>query len=176
MRLFVAVPVPAELKEKLAALGSEIDQDGIKRVKPENMHLTLKFLGELDESKMPEIQEKLKAISFSPFSCSLKNIGVFPNENYIKVIWAGCESGGTLEALAKQVITTLHDYGDNRDFTAHLTIARVRKKLDLKDFLQKHKEDVFGEFEVKEFHLVKSVLKPGGPEYSVLATIEGKDA
>lgn len=174
MRLFVAVPVPEGLREKLADLGKEIEQDGIRFVKPENMHLTLKFMGEVDEGKVPDIEEKLKGISFAPASCSLKGIGVFPNENYIRVVWAGCESGGALEKLAKDVMDALHGYGDNRPFSAHLTIARVKRKLDLKAFIQKHKEEVFGEFETKEFHLIKSVLKPGGPEYSVVASFEAK--
>jgi len=174
MRLFVAVHVPDALKEKLAALGKEIEQDGIRFVKPGNMHLTLKFIGEVDEGEAPEIEEKLRAISFAPISCSLKGIGVFPNENYIRVVWAGCESGGKLEALAKDVMDALHGYGDSRPFSAHLTIARVKRKLGLKDFLQKHKDDVFGDFEAKEFHLIKSVLKPGGPEYSAVARFEAK--
>lgn len=175
MRLFVAVPVPEGLKEKLAGLGKEIEQDGIRFVKPENMHLTLKFIGEVDDAELPAIEEKLKAISFAPMGCTLKGVGVFPNEDYIKVVWAGCESGGKLEALAKDVMDALHGYGDTRPFSAHLTIARVKRKLDLKDFLQKHRDELFGEFEAKEFHLISSVLKPGGPEYTTLATIEAED-
>ncbi|MFZ5501132.1 MAG: RNA 2',3'-cyclic phosphodiesterase, partial [Candidatus Micrarchaeota archaeon] len=143
--------------------------DGLVPVKPENMHLTLKFIGEADESGAGKIEEKLRAISFAPFRCSLRGVGVFPDEHHIRVVWAGCESGGALEKLAKDVMDALSGYGDDKPFSAHLTIARVKRKLDLKGFLQKHRDEPFGEFEAKEFHLIKSELKPGGPEYSALA-------
>jgi len=172
MRLFVSVPVPDELKTKVAALGKEIAQDGVMLVRPENMHLTLKFLGEIDEKKIEDIEKKLSSVRFRAFDCALRSVGVFPNENYVKVVWAGCESGNALESLAKDVIRSLSGYGDDKRFTAHLTIARVKRKIDLRSFLQKHKADEFGSFPVKEFHLMQSVLKPSGPEYSVLSSFE----
>lgn len=175
MRLFIAVPVPKEIKEKVAALGKEITQEGIVPVKPDNMHMTLKFIGELDETKMGGMEERLEEVKFKAFDCAVKGVGVFPNENYIKVVWAGAESGGALEALAKAIIEAMRGYdGHDERFSAHLTIARVKRKVDLNAFLEKHKADEFGSFTVSSFHLMQSVLKPGGPEYSVLASFEAE--
>lgn len=163
MRLFVAVEIPMEIRERIAKLGEEIRQDGIVSVKPENMHLTLKFIG---EGNPDEIIEKLAAVRFSRFRCRAKNVGVFPNENYIRVVWAGIE--GT-EELAEKVQESL---GEKERFTGHATIARVKRKVDLGAFLEKHRDDEFGEFEVSGFQLIKSELGPGGPAYTTLATFE----
>ncbi len=170
MRLFVAVAVPQEIREKLASLGEEIRQDGIVPVRPENMHATLKFIGEADEKKTKQIQEELKNIRFGSIQCDVKGIGVFPSENYIRVVWAGIESSGKLEALAKQIQETVKE-GDAR-FSAHLTIARVKRKADLREFLEKHRNDEFGSFTADRFELIKSELGPGGPAYTVLASYE----
>ena len=96
MRLFIAVQVPEELRGKLGALSKEIEQEGIRPVKPEKMHITLRFIGEYPEDKVGEIEEMLKSVRFKGFDCSLKGVGVFPNEDYIRVVWAGIESGGAL--------------------------------------------------------------------------------
>lgn len=172
MRLFVAVPVPEELRAKAAALGEEIRQDGIVPVKPGNMHLTLRFLGETDERKLAGLEQALRGIAFAPFGCTVKGVGVFPNEDYVKVVWAGVESDGKLKALAKDVIGALSGYGGDERFSAHLTIARVKRKADLKAFLEKHRSDEFGSFTASSFGLIRSVLGREGPEYSTLAKFE----
>jgi 2'-5' RNA ligase len=170
MRLFVAVPVPDELRARLAALGKEIGQEGISLVRAENMHLTLKFIGEIQPQKLDEIRQRLGKIKFRGFGCAIKGVGVFPSENYIRVVWAGGESGGALEALAKDVIGALKGYGGDERFSAHLTIARVKRKLDLGEFLKRHKDEDFGSFEVTRFELIESVLGGGkGPQYRTVA-------
>jgi 2'-5' RNA ligase len=176
MRLFVAVPVPDELKEKIAALGEEIKADGISLVKPKNMHLTIKFIGEVQPQKLPDIKEKLGKMRFGKFGCRLRGVGVFPNESYIRVVWAGCESGGKMEELAKDVMGTLRGFGGDERFSAHLTIARVKRKTDLREFLQKHMNDEFGNFTIERFELIESVLGGGeGPKYTVLAKFEAEE-
>lgn len=179
MRLFVEVPLPEELKEKIEELGKEIEQEGIKLVKPQNMHATLKFLGETSEGKLGDIEQRLRQITFSSFKCSLKGAGVFPNENYIRVVWVGVESNGQLEKLAEDVIGSLKGYGKDDRFSAHITIARVKKKVEINEFLKKHAEEEIGGFEVKSFQLMESVLSREGPTYSVVARFtaeEKKDA
>jgi 2'-5' RNA ligase len=175
MRLFVEVPLPEELKERLGKLGREIEQEGIKLVKPENMHATLKFLGEVPEGKLADIKERLGRIKFGSFSCSMKGVGVFPDESYIRVVWTGLESGGRLDELAKDVIGSLSGYGKDNRFSAHITIARVKKKVDLKTFLDKYRKDEFGSFTVNSFNLMQSVLSREGPEYTVLASFRAVD-
>jgi len=172
MRLFVAVPVPIELRKILAEKSKELKQDGIKLVNPENMHITLRFLGEVqDENK---VIEKLREVKFEKMICQIKDIGAFPNQDYIKVVWAGVESGGKLEALGTKVNEALRGFpGDDR-FSAHITIARVRKKADLKKFIEENSIE-FGEFVVERFELIKSTLLPDGPEYSVVESFHADD-
>jgi RNA 2',3'-cyclic 3'-phosphodiesterase len=174
MRLFVAVPVPGELRERMAALGKEIRQDGIVPVKAENMHLTLKFLGETDERKLAGLEQALRGIRFASFDCAVKGVGVFPDEHHIKVVWAGVESEGKLEALAKEVQQSLRGFGDDERFSAHITIARVKGRAGLRQFLEKHGNDGFGTFTASSFELMQSVLGPEGPKYSVIAEFKAE--
>ena len=174
MRLFVAIPVPLGVRQKAAELGKELTQDGIVPVRPENMHVTLKFLDEVDEKKLGDVEAKLREVEFEAFDCETKGVGVFPDETYIRVVWAGIESGGRLKALANKVIGALSDYGGDTRFSAHLTIARVKRKVDLGGFLGKHREDAFGTFSVSGFELIQSELGPGGPKYTTIASFEAK--
>ncbi len=176
MRLFVAVPIPEEIKKKVATLGKEIEQEGIKLVKPENMHLTMKFIGEVSDTRIGNIEEKLKGVAFRKFNCSVRGVGVFPDEKYIRVVWTGIESN-EIENLAEQVINALAGYGKKEPFSGHVTIARVKRKVDLKTFLETHKNDELGQFDVSCFELIQSELTREGPKYSVIATFEAeKDA
>lgn len=175
MRLFIAVQLPDGIREKLGVLSKEIEQDGIRPVEPKNMHITLRFIGEMPEERISEIKERLERVTFKGFTCSAKGIGVFPNENYIRVVWAGVESGGALENLAKDVSGALQGLPGDGRFSAHLTIARVKKKVDIKGFLEKHRGDGFGDFDVSEFELVQSVLGSDGPEYTTLAAYRAED-
>ena len=175
MRLFVAVPVPEELRAKAAELGKEmkVDKRALSFVKAGNMHLTLRFLGEIDDETVAEVRERLRTIKFERFECALRGIGAFPNENYVRIVWVGAESGGKLEALAKNVIHVLRGFGkeekeEGGQFSAHLTLARVKQRVDVREFIAKHKNDQFGSFEISEFHLIASVLKPEGSEYKVV--------
>lgn len=174
MRLFVAVPVPEGIREGVAGLGREIAGEGIVPVAAGNMHVTLKFLGEIDERKLGDIEQRLRGIGFAPFGCTVRGVGVFPDENYIRVVWAGIESGGKLESLAEEVIGALSGYGEDKRFSAHLTMARVKRKVDLKAFLETHRNDGFGAFQVSSFLLVQSELMPGGPKYTVVARFESR--
>jgi RNA 2',3'-cyclic 3'-phosphodiesterase len=169
MRLFVAVPVPEELRGKVAALGHEIAGEGIVSVKPKNMHLTLKFLGEVPDGGLERIVLRLGQLGFGRLTCTLKGVGVFPREDYVRVVWVGCESNGALEALAYDVSAALRGYGAEERFSAHLTIARVKRRIDPRPFLARHDGEVFGSFEADSIQLVKSILTPGGPEYITLA-------
>ncbi len=172
MRLFVAASVPIELREKLREKSAEIAGDGIKLVEPENMHITLRFLGEISDEK--EIVQRLKDIKFERFRCAVRGIGAFPSQDYIKVIWAGVESNGKLEDLAAKVSSALEGLPGDGRFSAHVTMARVRKKVDLKKFIEEN-NDEFGEFEVESFELIKSALSPKGPEYSLIEKFHAEE-
>ncbi len=174
VRLFVSVELPELIKSKLASLSDEFPSDSITPVRPENMHLTLKFIGEVPLAAIANIEQKLQLIEFDSFSLSLKSVGVFPNENYVRVVWVGCESE-ELVSLAKKINKALADIGkkDDREFSAHLTIARVKQKIDVRDFLNAHANEEFGSFEVRSFQLMRSELAFGKPpKYSIVKSFE----
>jgi 2'-5' RNA ligase len=133
------------------------------------MHLTLRFLGEVPDGALPGIITRLGSVRFRAFSCSVKGVGVFPDEDHVRVVWAGCESDGALEALARDVSAALAGYGARERFSAHITIARADGGLDARPFLARHHGEFFGSFEADGIRLVKSILTPGGPEYITLA-------
>jgi 2'-5' RNA ligase len=173
MRLFVAVKVPEEVAEKVVRLCSELPKDAIKAVKPENMHITLRFIGESNDNELKLIKNRLEKIKFEKFLIKLTGIGVFPNSNYVKVVWVACKSE-ELNSLAERVVEALRGIGkeEKREFSAHLTIARVKQKIDVCGFLQKYQNMEFGEFEVSSFELMESKLEKGGAVYSVAARFE----
>jgi len=168
-RLFVAVELPSELRHRLHLLTRELPQDAIKAVEEENIHITLKFLGDVQEEKIKEITERLGKISFSPFHCTVSGVGVFPNQDYIRVVWAGLQNN-EISLLAEEVERALSGIGkkEDREFLAHITIARVRKKIDVRNFLSKHANESFGDFYISDFVLMESQLGREGPTYTVI--------
>ena len=166
-RLFVAIKLPEELRSKAHSLVGELPDEGIKGVEKENIHLTLKFLGDVPENKMPDIAERLGRIRFKSFSCIVSGVGVFPDPDYIRVVWAGIKCDEMPE-LAAEVEKALEGIGkkESRPFSSHVTIARVKRKINAKEFLEKHKDDNFGEFSVSEFVLMQSELGREGPVYT----------
>jgi len=146
-------------------------------VEPENMHLTLKFLGEIDHGQTADITGAIQAAAadHGPFRIGFMGMGAFPNENHIKVVWVGvaCDE---LEALARDVIDSLSDIGFERSrFSAHLTLARVKgpKPRDrIQDLLNDNRDRDFGWQDVDAVHLMKSTLTPSGPLYEEIARIE----
>lgn len=173
MRLFIAVEIPEGIREKMGGLARGLPGEGLSRVKTENMHFTLKFLGEVGEEKLGEVKRILHSVEFSPFSVRMRGVGVFPNESYVRVVWAGAESP-EMEALAREVHSALEGMFRKEEFSAHLTLARVKRKVDFREFLDKHREEEFGEFGVDKFILFESRLQPGGPEYRKLVEFPAK--
>jgi 2'-5' RNA ligase len=169
MRAFIAIEVPKDIAANVAKVQPELPQDVIKPVNPKVMHLTLRFLGnEVKDEQVPRLKEIIDSIKFEPFIIKCKGIGAFPNPHYIRVVWAGIDSDGKLEEIDKELSGKLQEIGvENEPFSSHLTIARVRRRVDLSDFLSKHKDDVFGEFTVKQggIKLKRSQLSPSGPAY-----------
>jgi len=173
MRLFIAVEISNEVREKISEVQKYLLCDEIKVVHPELIHITLKFLGEVDESKLDEIKTALSYITFQPIHLKCKGVGVFPNENFIRVIWAGVEgvSEGDmprLKALADQVekhMVALRFEKNEHNFSPHITIGRPKEQVDLSEFLKKYKNNNFGSFRVDNIKLKKSTLTPKGPIY-----------
>jgi len=179
MRLFIACPVPEEIKNKIADLESEfrVSNADVKWVRPESIHLTLKFLGEVDEDKISEINNKIsKAIEgFSVFRAVVEKIGVFPDWKRIRVVWVGIEDGQKeLNELSKSVEDKMASIGfkkEKRGFTAHITIGRVRsgRSIDrLIDMVRKKSDISLGAIQISEVLLMQSILRPEGASYKCL--------
>ena len=168
MRLFVAITLPGELRERIAALGNGLEEEGIARVRPENMHLTLRFIGDTDERTLPSIVQALQGVRFVAFECFVRGAGAFPDEEHAGVVWAGVASGGALESLAAAVNDALRGAGGDERFSAHITIARLRRRIGLGGFLERHRNDVFGSFTVSSFELIESALGSAGPKYTTI--------
>ncbi len=177
MRLFVSVDIPYTICLDVSSLSSAFPSKAIKPVSPDRMHLTLKFVGEVPDYEFVTIADSLYKIRFKPFDVLVKGVGVFPKPEFVKVVWAGIDSPGLVD-LASKVKSSLKKYGNEEKFHPHLTIARVKKRIDVSAFLKEHIHDEFGRFKVNSFNLMQSRLTPRGPEYSVLATYisgEGND-
>ncbi len=167
MRAFVAVELNDEVRNKLANLQRDLPGE-VRKVKPENLHITLQFLGEIDDAKVEQVKKALGSINTAPFEVQCRGIGAFPSEKFVRVVWAGAEST-ELEALYKQVHEALKPLGFIEDrFSAHITIGRPKTRVDLQPFLAKHAQTEFGSFKVERVVLMKSMLQPGGPNYEVV--------
>ena len=160
-----------EAQGRLKATGASI-----KLVEVENIHITLKFLGDIQDHQVDEVSRVISDITFEPFEFTVEGVGVFPNLKRPKTIWAGISSGvGELANLFNVVNGGLAKLGfekDRRRFHPHLTIARVRggqNRDSLVDALLGLEEMEFGKVRVDRIYLKKSVLTPRGPIYSTLA-------
>jgi 2'-5' RNA ligase len=172
MRLFVAVEIPNEVKDQLVALRSDIP--GASWVKRPALHLTLRFLGDgIDPIRLTPIQKALAAVKGAPFDVNLRGVGRFPegDRRPARVLWAGIADQPALHTLQAAVEQTVGSVGfppEERPFSAHITLARLKGEGNSKtvaDFLEKHKGLRAEPFEVKEFHLVSSLLTPQGSAY-----------
>jgi 2'-5' RNA ligase len=167
---------------KLIEFEREIKNSGanVKLVEPKNIHLTLKFLGDTDESLIERIDEILKdsVREIESFSIRLKSTGVFPNERYIKVMWIGIENSEIIGKIAENINEKLSNLGfkkEKRKFSAHLTIARVKNaknKDKLIQIIEKYRDVEFAYFKVDSIKLKKSDLTPKGPIYTTLKEIK----
>lgn len=176
MRLFIGIAVPEELKQKLLASQKQVEKlCDIKLVEPENLHFSLKFLGEVGEDRVKAAREVLATAGkkFSPFMLAIAGIGAFPSLGSARVVWVGCSSGAEeLEALAGFIDSELSKDGfaaEERPFRAHLTLGRIRlveKNPELQKFILDNKETEFGSFRISKVSLIESKLSPKGPTYA----------
>ena len=177
MRLFIAIEISQEVRAALAVLLKEFRAIApqVKWVHPENMHLTLKFLGETDSSKLSAMQAALTAIrSSQPINLHFRGLGFFPNAKRARVFWAGMEASPNLPALAAEIDQAMHRLGfplEDRPFSPHLTLARFQPPglpPKLAAAAQEDASHEFGSLVAREFQLIESKLKPAGAEYTTL--------
>lgn len=181
MRTFVAVDIDRAVKERLQDLIRELKRHsaGVRWVKPEGMHLTLKFLGEVSPERIAEVRAVMDAVTdgCAPFTIRVRGTGAFPpNSRSPRVLWSGLERVPELITLQSSLDRALEKLGfsrETRDFRPHLTLGRVRsprKLTPLLEHLRRHQETEFGNVRVGALILFESRLKPEGAEYSQIHT------
>jgi 2'-5' RNA ligase len=180
MRAFIAIELPQEIKDSLARLQQKLKLAGadVKWVEPKNIHLTLKFLGEIDEQAQNRIIVKLEEISCAAkkFVISLASCGAFPNTNSPRVIWQGIEQGDKeVSAIATAIETQLESIGipkENREFSSHITLGRTRSSKNRQELAQAISEfslkPLKDKFPASKITLFKSILTPRGPIYETI--------
>ena len=184
MRLFVALEIPAAVRDNLAAqveklreLSAKVADKRQRWVRSENLHVTLKFIGEVSPTRLEGIRGALSAIrSDALVKIKFHGLGFFPNEQHPRVLWAGLDASANLPSLAGDIDGALETQGiarEHRAFTPHLTLARfelpgLHEKL--RAAIQKNGAREFGSFQTREFYLIESKLKPSGAEYTTLAS------
>jgi 2'-5' RNA ligase len=179
VRLFVALEIPSAVRENLTAFLDSLR--GISKeprwVRPENLHVTLKFLGEVEEAKVGAIRNTLEEMRCEQgVKLNFRGLGFFPNGKRPRVFWAGIEASANLKILAADIDGAMDKLGiprDQRSFSPHLTLARFERP-GLSETLRKaiaaNMERDFGSLRTNEFHLIQSKLKPSGAKYTTLAS------
>ncbi len=165
MRCFISIEIPDKIKKQIIQIQNKLPSFKGKITESENLHLTLKFLGEVNEDKINEIRKKLSEIKFKKFEVETDSMGVF-SENFIRIIWlhlAGCNK--FQEEIDESLLGL---FKKEARFMSHLTIARVKNVKNKKKFLDELKKIKIHKmkFVVDKFDFKKSILTKEGPVYS----------
>jgi 2'-5' RNA ligase len=176
IRSFLAIELPKLILKKIEEVQRDLrsTRADVRWVNPEKIHLTLKFFGNIEESRIDPIFKSIEEPirNTPPYSIEVKGVGAFPQLRNPRVIWIGLVNGkGILTSFQKQIETQLEKIGfqtENRPFHPHLTLGRMkssRGKEEMVGRMEKHREEEFGDFR-GESDLFKSDLKPSGPVYN----------
>ncbi len=194
MRLFVAVDVPDETRKALTAVVTQLQHKcpSARWVRPEAMHITLKFIGNTGAEHLPAIRDALaKLKSAEPIEMHFRGLGFFPSEKRPRVFWCGVEASRNASEIASEMDRALTVFGiepESRPFTPHLTLARFKEEgaqaggkqakgiADIVSLAREMKEKDFGAIRTGEFHLFESKTKPTGAEYTRLETFHFLEA
>lgn len=179
MRLFVALDIPEETRSAVRELVSRLQPiaRGAKWVRPEGIHITLKFIGWTDDENLAQIKEHLSRVPHrAAIPVAFRNFGFFPNERRPRVFFVGITADSELARLAADIesqLTPLKIPKEDRDFTPHLTLARFKTNegvAQMQKMLASIPSQDFGAMNATEFHLYQSVLKSSGAIYTKLAS------
>lgn len=179
MRTFIALDLSPEIKASLAELIGRMTPLGgdVKWVSSESMHLTLKFLGEIDDKRAAAVEELLQAVSmkYDPMPLTCRGTGSFPpGSKSPRVLWVGIEAAPALGLLEEDIDSGCERLGFEREarpFRPHLTLGRVKSPSGIGRVIlefEKSREALFGEMTVRRIAFFQSRLRPSGAEYSIL--------
>jgi len=175
VRLFIAALLPQEIRKELSSFINALsrDIDGVRWEKPEKLHITLKFLGSVDESRIEDISSVIgqAALNYSPFVLSITEFGAFPNLKNPRVLYVGLTDSKPMSEFQRAVEESLIELGfekDSRKFTPHVTLGRVKKKITLQDSPKISQANV----EISRIGLMKSDTRAEGSVYTALKIFE----
>ena len=186
MRVFIAVSVPNAIRGAIARAQEElrraVSDDEIRWAKPEQFHLTLKFLGNVDDSRVDELKDAVRKVSegFASLSLRAAGIGFFPQGRSPRVVWAGVdESNNRLESLWKALESAMRPFNNEKaeqNFNGHITLARVGRlprahAEALVKAANRFEKMTFGEWTAGHVELMRSELSPQGARHTVLAAL-----
>lgn len=183
MRTFVSIEIPDDIKERIEKLVNKLKRmlTPIRWVEQKNLHVTLKFIGWVKDEKVPPLIECIKGCAgkFGSFDLSFSGLGVFPSVKRPRVIWIGTGTGADkVKKLGECMESEMAKEGireEEREFSPHLTIGRIKEKIDvgaLNDFIEKNKNIEFGKFTVDHVSMMKSTLRRSGPIYEEIEQIK----
>jgi 2'-5' RNA ligase len=175
MRVFIAVDLTNEIRKTLADIQGELraSSSSVRWVPPESIHITLKFIGELPEKRLEEIDSAMTGFTWKPFTVTVRGVGFFPGNRSPRIFWAGLEAP-TMKDMAEELDTRMERIGidkEKRAFRPHITLARARDtRIDssLVTASEPYQEHDFGSFVADRVYLFRSTLKSSGAVYEKL--------
>ncbi len=180
IRAFIALDIPDDIKQRIAIETAPLvraAEDTVRWVTPENIHLTIKFLGDVSPNQLELLNHTLstEAAALPPFNMEIGGLGCFPNPRRPRVIWIGIQAPASLQHLVHTIENATGKIGyppEEKTFSPHLTIGRVKPHAEntpaLRTLLENMNVPSFGTASVNAIHLFRSELKPGGAVYSLL--------
>jgi 2'-5' RNA ligase len=181
IRSFIAFDLESEqVLSRFAAAQKLVVETGadLRPIAPQNIHVTIRFLGDISPGMVEKVYEAMRNVKFTPFTIQVRGLGVFPSLNYPRIVWAGMADGvEQLRSIFTQLEPQIRALGfpaDAYGFSPHLTIARVRtgkNKERLAEFVTKKNDFEFGIIKANCLRLKRSLLSPKGPTYSTIKEV-----
>ena len=183
IRSFLAIEIPRTILKKIEEVQEDLklSQADVRWVNPEKIHFTLKFFGNIEESRIEPIVKSIEGPirTTSPFSLKVRGVGAFPHLKNPRVIWMGLvDEKEVLDYFQKQLEEALEKIGfeqEEKAFHPHLTLGRMKSgkgRAELVGRMERHKEEEFGNFQIERVVLFKSDLRPSGPIYTSLRQVK----
>ena len=186
IRSFVSIDIDdAQILSKIDSITSSLKSLGgdLRPVERENIHLTLKFLGNIGFARLDEIRNAMRGVNFQPFPIEIMGAGAFPSLKKLNIVWVGIGEGWTrVQQVFEQTEKLLYRVGfshETRPFSPHITIARVktgRKRDEIAAFLEHMRDESLGAFTVEHVRLKQSILSASGPAYSTLFEVGARSS
>ncbi|SHE96835.1 2'-5' RNA ligase [Fodinibius roseus] len=165
MRLFVAIPLPESVRDRLADLEQPVE--GVRWQRRSQLHITLKFLGDTREEQLDPLVSELSAVRQQEFSMKIKGLGCFPQKGPPRILWAGISNAAELKKLKDRIEEKCVALGfdpEERPFKPHITLGRIQgvTRRDIRSLINQHKQFAIPDVSVREFVMYESILQSDG--------------